>query len=96
MKYQYVVILASATVFMLGGCGSSSIPSSSTEPSSPAEPSSGDKVFSADPNGNAVSILDAAELGADINGIFGGENAEPVPVNPGDTIGDVLDRAKSS
>ena len=89
MKYQYVVILASATVFMLGGCGSSSH-------SSPAEPSSGDKVFSADPNGNAVSILDAAELGADIDAIFGGENAEPVPVNPGDTIGDVLDRAKSS
>ena len=91
MKYQYVVILASATVFMLGGCGSSS-----PSPSSSAEPSSGDKVFSADPNGNAVSISDAAALGADINGIFGGENAEPVPVNPDDTIGDVLDRAKSS
>ena len=89
MKYQYVVILASATVFMLGGCGSSS-------PSSSAEPSSVDKVFSADPNGNAASISDAAALGADIDGLFGGENAEPVPVNPGDTIGDVLDRAKSS
>ena len=90
MKYQYLVILASATVFMLGGCGSSSIPSTS------AEPSSADKVFSTDPNGNAASISDAAALGADIDGIFGGENAEPVPVNPGDTIGDVLDRAKSS
>ena len=89
MKYQYVVILASATVFMLGGCGSSS-------PRPSAEPSSVDKVFSADPNGNAASISDAAALGADIDGIFGGENAEPVPVNPGDTIGDVLDRAKSS
>ncbi len=89
MKYQYVVILASATVFMLGGCGSSS-------PSSSAEPGSVDKVFSADPNGNAASTSDAAALGADIDGLFGGENAEPVPVNPGDTIGDVLDRAKSS
>ncbi len=89
MKYQYVVILASATVFMLGGCGSSS-------PSSSVEPSSGDKIFSADPNGNAVSISDAVALGADIDSIFGGENAEPVQVNPGDTIGDVLDRAKSS
>ncbi len=90
MKYQYVVILASATVFMLGGCGSSNTPSSS------AELSSGDKVFSADPNGNAVGISDAVALGADIDSIFGGENAEPIQVNPGDTIGDVLDRAKSS
>ena len=89
MKYQYVVILASATVFMLGGCGSSS-------PRSSAEPSSVDKVFSADPNGNSVEITDAVALGADIDGLFGGENAEPVPVNPGDSIDDVLDRAKSS
>ena len=91
MRYQHVIILASATLFVLAGCGNNN---SSSNP--PAEPNSAEKIFSADPNGNATEILDAATLGADIDGIFGGENAEPVTIDPGDTIGDVLDRAKSS
>ncbi|MCZ6722991.1 MAG: hypothetical protein O6938_03630 [Gammaproteobacteria bacterium] len=91
MRYQTVVVLASATLFLLGGCGSSS-----TSPESPPDPSSGEKLFSADPDGDASSISDADMLSADIDAIFGGENAEPVSVKPGDTIDDVLNRAKSS
>ncbi len=91
MKHQHLVILAAATLTVLAGCGDSS-----TAFDPPIGANSVNAVFFADPDGDAVEITDAAALGADIDGIFGGENAEPVPVNPGDTIGDVLDRAKSS
>ena len=91
MKNQYVLILAGATAIMLGGCGSSS-----SSPVSSADPSLVSKLFSGDPNGNPETISDAVALSTDIDSIFGGENDEPVSVKPGDTIGDVLDRAKSS
>ena len=39
MRYQTVVVLASATLFLLGGCGSSS-----TSPESPPDPSLGAQV----------------------------------------------------
>ena len=91
MKHQHLVILAAATLTVLAGCGDSS-----TAFDPPIGANSVNAVFFADPDGDAVDITDAAALGADIDGILGGENAEPVPVNPGDTIGDVLDRAKSS
>ncbi len=90
MRNQHVIILAGAALLILAGCGSSS-----SSPSPSPDPNSVSTVFSADPNGDAVDTLDAATLGADIDSIFGGENAEPVAVNPGDTIGDVLDRAKN-
>ncbi len=91
MRNQHLVCLAAAMLFVLAGCGDSS-----TAFDPPIGANSVNAVFFADPDGNAVEITDAAALGADIDSIFGGENAEPVPVNPDDTIGDVLDRAKSS
>ncbi len=91
MKHQYLIFLAFATVLVLAGCGDSS-----TAFDSPIGANSVNAVFFADPDGNAVEITDAAALGVDIDGVFGVENDEPVPVNPDDSIGDVLDRAKSS
>ncbi len=91
MRNQYLVILATATLFVLAGCGDDS---TAFDPAPVGN--SVDAVFFADPDGNAVEITDAAALGADIDGLFGVENDEPVPVNPDDSIGDVLDRAKSS
>ncbi len=91
MKYQHVLILAGAAFFVLSGCGSSS----SRSDSPPQQVNSAERIFSADPGGDASAIADAATLGTDIDNIFGGENAEPVSVNPGDTIGDVFDRAKN-
>ena len=93
MRYQHVIILASVTVFMLAGCGRSN---SGSSPPPPASLSSAERIFLADPDGDPKDILDAVMLGADIDNIFGDENAEPVLVEPGDTIGDVLDRAKNS
>ncbi len=91
MRNQYLVILATATLFVLAGCGDDSI----TFDPAPVG-NSVDAVFHADPDGNAVEITDAAALGAEIDGLLGVENDEPVPVNPDDSIGEVLDRAKSS
>ncbi len=93
MRYQHVIILASVSIFVLAGCGSSHSDSNSSP--SP-DLNSAEKIFLADPNGDPVDILDVVVLGADIDSIFGDENAEPIVVDPGDTIGDVLDRAKSS
>ena len=91
MRNQHLVYLAAAMLFVLAGCGDSS---TAFDPAPVGN--SVDAVFFADPDGNAVEITDAAALGADIDGLFGVENDEPVPVNPDDSIGDVLDRAKSS
>jgi len=93
MKMQQVIILASLTVLVLAGCGSSD-PGSGLPPSAGLE--SAERIFLADPDGDPVDILDAVVLGADIDNIFGQENTEPVVVDPNDTIADVLDRAKSS
>ena len=90
MRYLQLVVLASAAVLMLSACGHSN---SGSNPS--PNLNSAEKVFAADPNGEASDIVDAATLAADLDGLFGDENAEPVAVNPGDTIDDVLDRAKN-
>ena len=90
MRNKNLVMLAGMTLLVLSGCGSDSSPSPASNPSS------ANKIFSADPDGNPESITDAATLADELDSIFGGENAEPVTINPGDTIGDVFDRAKNS
>ena len=43
-------------------------------------------------NDEAVAIDDAAMLRSDISALFGNADAEPVAVEDGDTVQDVLDR----
>ena len=91
MRIQHTIILASAALFTLTGCGGSS--SSSATPT--MDPSSVDTIFTTGIDGDPASIPDAATLGAEIDSVFGGKNTEPVSINPGDTIADVLARAKN-
>ncbi len=43
-------------------------------------------------NDESVAIDDAAMLRSDISGLFGNADAEPVAVETGDTVQDVIDR----
>ncbi len=88
MRNQHPIILAGTLIFVLAGCGGGggSTSSDSTDPAVTT-------IFSTGIAEESASISDPTALATSIDNIFGAENAEPVSINAGDTIADVLDRA---
>ena len=85
---------AAALLIFLAGCGGSGSGNGSN-PSPDPNASAVDGIFGADPGGDSTAINDADALSTEIDNIFGAENAAPVDVNPGDSISDVLNRARN-
>ncbi len=93
MSNKCVIVLTSALLVMLAGCGGND---AGFGPAPDPGATGVEAVFATDSNGDPAELSNVEALGTSIDDIFGGENDEPVPVNPDDSIGDVLDRAKSS
>jgi len=86
MRNQHTIILAGTLLFMLAGCGGGGGTSSdSTDPAVTT-------IFATGIAADSASISDPNALAISIDNLFGDENAEPISINAGDTIGDVLDR----
>ncbi len=92
MSNKCVIVLTSALLAMLAGCGGND---AGFGPAPDPSANGVEAVFATDRNGDPAELSNLEALGISIDAIFGGENAEPVQVNPGDTIGDVLNRAKN-
>ena len=88
-----VIVLASALLAMLVGCGGNN---AGFGPAPDTGVNGVEAVFATDPDGDPADISDATALGISIDGVFGTENTEPHSVGPLDTIGDVLNRARNA
>ena len=88
MSDQHTIILAGTLLFVLAGCGGGG-GSTSSDSTDPAVATIFETGIAAEP----ANISDPTALAASIDNIFGAENAEPISINAGDTIADVLDRA---
>ena len=89
MRNQHIIIFASTLLFVSAGCGGGGggiVSSDSTDPAVST-------IFATGIASDSASISDPTALATSIDNLFGAENAEPVSINAGDTIADVLDRA---
>jgi len=86
MKKLIIVGIIGLSVVSLAGCHSSNTTTSPTQNPLTA--------FSAQTNDSQPKAIDnAISLQNDINALFGNANGDPVEVEPGDTIADVIHRA---
>lgn len=83
------ILLVLGAVAALAGCSSSD---STSTPNTPADNSTA-AVFASDANGDPVNIGDPDALAADLTAVFGAANAEPLAIQPGDSIDDLRKRA---
>lgn len=92
MSNKRVIVLTSALLVMLAGCGGND---AGFGPAPDSGANGVEAVFATDSNGDPAEFSNVEALGASIDGVFGGENTEAHNVNPVDTIADVLNRAKN-
>lgn len=91
MKTQYWTITASALLFaLLSACDNNNGGGGGTPPTSSNQLQS---IASNNGTAESAAITDQASLQQDIISLFGNADAEPVPVNSGDSLQDVINRA---
>ncbi len=90
MRNQHIIIIAGTLLFVLAGCFDSS---GGGGTSSDSTDSAVATIFATSIVSDSASISDPNALAISIDNLFGAENAEPISINAGDTIADVLDRA---
>jgi hypothetical protein len=92
MKTQYWTITASALLLaLLSACNNDNGGGGGTPP--PTSSNQLQSIASNNGTAEAAAITDQASLQQDIISLFGNADGEPVPVNSGDSLQDVINRA---
>jgi len=83
-----LLLITISTVFVLAGCGGGG-------GNNQANQSSVEVLSDAPAASDAGALDDINTLKSDLADIFGGADAEPIPVEDNDTVQDVIDRGRS-
>ena len=92
MKTRVYIGLCGALLMLLAGCGGGG---SGFDPDADPAQDDVEVIFGAERDSDPADLQDADALGAEIDWLFGDENAETVDLEASDSTVDVLDRARN-